>query len=266
MLVDSFGRRFGKLRVSLTPRCNFRCTYCRPATGVPVPRPSELLSLDEIVTVCRVAATLGMTRIRLTGGEPLVRRGVAGLVERLLGEGGAADVGMTTNGSLLPRHARPLAAAGLGGVNISLDTLDRGRATSLARADVLPSVLAGIEAALDAGLAVKLNAVVVPGINDAPSDLAALVRFAGDRGVTLRFIEYMPMGQSGHDNGGTRATVTAAIVRRRSSRGRHRSWSGVDRIDAGRSRSSRGRPSTARGSALSQASATGSATPATGCG
>ena len=214
-LRDGHGRGFAKLRVSLTPACNFRCTYCRPATGVPLPAAGELLSYDEIVRTARVAATLGMRRVRLTGGEPLVRPNVAGLVRRLLQETGVEDVGLTTNGSLLPRHAASLAKAGLAGVNVSLDTLDRAAAARLARADVLASVLAGIDAALDAGLAVKLNAVVMPGVNDSPDDLANLAIYATSRRCELRFIEYMPMGQSGRDNGGTAATVTAAQIRRR---------------------------------------------------
>ncbi len=200
--------------MSLTHACNFRCTYCRPATGVAVPPTDELLSFDEIVRVCRVAVGLGMRRMRLTGGEPLVRPGVADLVRRLR-DVGVESVGMTTNGSLLPGHAPDLAAAGLAGVNISLDTLDRQQAAELARADVLPTVLAGIDAALDARLAVKLNTVLMPGVNDSPDDLLALVRFAGEKRVPLRFIEYMPMGQSGTANGGTTATLTAAQIRRR---------------------------------------------------
>ena len=214
-LCDGSGRAFGKLRVSLTPACNFRCTYCRPAAGVPVPSAGELLTFDEILAVANVAAGLGMRRVRLTGGEPLLRPGVPDLVRGLLAEAGAADVGVTTNGSLLVRHARALAAAGLGGANVSLDTLDRHAAAKLARADVLPGVLDGIDAALDAGLAVKLNAVVMPGVNDAPDDLAALAAYARARDVPLRFIEYMPMGQSGRANGGTASTVTAAAIRRR---------------------------------------------------
>ena len=178
-----------------------------------MPPERELLSLGEIERVCRVAMTLGMIKVRLTGGEPLVRRGVASLVRRLVDLG--LDVGMTSNGSLLRRHAGDLAAAGLGGVNVSLDTLDRGRAAELARGDVLPGVLDGIDAALDAGLKVKLNAVVTPGVNDAPDDLADLCGYAADKGVPLRFIEYMPMGVSGDAHGGTASTVTAAEVRRR---------------------------------------------------
>ena len=212
-LRDRFGRGFAKLRVSLTPACNFRCTYCRPATGIAVPPAGELLTFDEIERTCRVAASLGMKRVRLTGGEPLVRPGAVDLVRRLARLG--LDVAMTTNGSLLRRYAPGLAEAGLSGVNISLDTLDRQRAADLARADVLPGVLDGIEAALEAGLRVKLNCVAMPGVNDGASDLADLCRYAIERGVPLRFIEYMPMGVSGGLNGGTKSTVTAAEVRRR---------------------------------------------------
>ena len=214
-LRDRYKRTFGKLRISLTPACNFRCTYCRPATGVPVPPPSELLSFDEIVRVAGVAVELGMTKLRLTGGEPLVRPEVPQLVQRLSAEAGATSVGMTSNGSLLRRHAAALNSAGLSSVNVSLDTLDRHRASQLARADVLPDVLDGIEAAIDAGLPVKLNAVVMPGVNDAPDDLADLCGYAAARRVPLRFIEYMPMGQTGDALHGTASTVTAAETRRR---------------------------------------------------
>ncbi len=212
-LVDGFNRRFGKLRVSLTHACNFRCTYCRPAEGVAVPPESKLLSIDEIVRVCRVAATLGMTRIRLTGGEPLLRSGVVGLVAKLRGDAHISDVAMTTNASLLRHHATPLRDAGLEGVNISLDTLCPRTAAKLARGDVLAAVLDGIAAACDVGLAVKLNCVVVPNVNDSPADLASLVRYATDVNVPIRFIEYMPMGVSGDINGS--AIVTAATMRQR---------------------------------------------------
>ena len=210
-LRDRFGRRFGSLRVSLTPRCNFRCTYCRPATGEPAAVPDSWLTTDELARVVRVGASLGFARVRLTGGEPLLRRGAVGLVADLKRTPGVREVAVTTNASLLDRHAAGLAAAGVDRVNISLDSLDRDTAADLARGDVLPAVLRGIEAAVAAGLPRKFNAVVIGGVND--GELGDLVRFARDRGDEVRFIEYMPMGTARHDMAGR--FVSAAAMRER---------------------------------------------------
>ena len=211
-LRDSHGRRFAYLRVSVTPRCNFRCVYCMPAEGVRLPPKHDLLTLDEIARIVRVAAGLGFAKVRLTGGEPLARSGVVGLIRDIASTPGIGEVAMTTNASLLPKQAAELKAAGLGRVNISLDSLDRDAAARLARRDVLPSILAGIDAAIAAGLGpIKLNCVVLPGVND--GELGDLVRYAAGRDLEIRFIEYMPMGSARLD--AANQTMTAEQMRRR---------------------------------------------------
>lgn len=194
-LVDRFGRTHRDLRISLTDLCSLRCTYCMPAEGVPWLQRSSMLTTDELERVARVAAELGVTEIRLTGGEPLLRPDVVDVVRRLArlrGVAGPLDISMTTNGIRLPKLVDELVAAGLQRVNISLDTLDRERFHSLTRRDHLDEVIAGIRAARDAGLApVKLNAVAMRGVND--DEIVDLVRFAHDEGVQMRFIEQMPL-------------------------------------------------------------------------
>ena len=192
VLQDRHARAFRSLRVSLTPACNFACVYCRPADHRTFRHGSDLLSLGEIARVVRVAAALGFRKVRLTGGEPLVRPHVPDLVQDLKAVPGVEQVALTTNGSLLPKHATRLAAAGLDRANVSLDSLDRMTAATLAGRDVLADVLAGLDAAAAAGLPVKLNVVPVRGVND--HEAAALVRFGAARGWEVRFIEYMPMG------------------------------------------------------------------------
>jgi GTP 3',8-cyclase len=190
-LTDGFARRVSYLRISVTDRCNYRCTYCMPAEGMVFSRRAELLSFEEIERVARVFAGLGVRRIRLTGGEPTVRTNLTDLVARLAALEGIEQVVMTSNGHLLPTMAAPLAAAGLREVNVSLDTLDPERFRAVTRRGDLDQVVAGIDAALAAGLRVKLNAVALAGVNE--DELGALCAFAWERGVTLRFIEHMPM-------------------------------------------------------------------------
>lgn len=190
-LLDGFGRVARKLRVSVTDRCNFRCTYCMPAQPVWLPKAS-ILTFEEIERIVRVAVACGVRKVRLTGGEPLVRRGIVDLVRRLAAVRGLDGLGMTTNGCFLGELARPLAEAGLRSLNVSLDTLDRGRFRAMARIDGLARTLAGIEAARDAGFAaIKLNAVVVRGGNE--DEIPALCRYGRERGLPVRFIEYMPL-------------------------------------------------------------------------
>lgn len=190
-LVDSFGRVHTNLRISVTDRCNIRCVYCMPETVTFLPR-QQLLTFEEIERVVRVAAQLGITKVRLTGGEPLVRRDLPDLVERLVAVPGIADVGLTTNGILLAPLAQPLFAAGLRRINISLDTLDPARFRSLTRRDGLVQVLAGIQAAREVGFRpIKLNAIAIKGMTEA--DLVPLAEFALEQGAELRFIEYMPL-------------------------------------------------------------------------
>lgn len=190
-LVDRFGRQVRKLRVSVTDRCNFRCVYCMPEDVQFLPR-DEILTFDEITRVVRVAAGMGVQKIRLTGGEPLLRPGLPELVARLRAVPGIESVSMTTNGFFLPDQAAALKAAGLDGVNISLDTLDPERFRQIARRGDLQQVLAGIEAAHAAGIRpIKINCVVMRGIND--SEVTTLLRWAQDKPYHVRFIEFMPL-------------------------------------------------------------------------
>jgi cyclic pyranopterin phosphate synthase len=188
-LVDTFGRVATDLRVSLTDKCNLRCTYCMPAEGLTwLPTP-ELLSDDEIVRLVTVAASLGVRTVRLTGGEPLIRPGLPGLVSRLAD---LVDLSLTTNGLGLTRLAQPLAHAGLARINVSLDTLRPDRFLSLTRRDRLDDVIAGLAAAAAAGLSpVKVNTVLMRGVND--DEAGDLLEWCLARGYELRFIEQMPL-------------------------------------------------------------------------
>jgi len=194
---DALGGALRDLRVSVTDRCNFRCPYCMPrdlfgADHAFLPR-DELLSFEEITRVVTVFAGLGVTKVRLTGGEPLLRRDLPDLVRRIAAVEGITDLAMTTNGSLLATLAGPLRDAGLTRVTVSLDSLDPQAFQALGDTNVpLSQVLAGIEAASTAGLPVKLNAVLRRGVND--DGLLDLAGYARDRGYTLRVIEYMDVG------------------------------------------------------------------------
>jgi cyclic pyranopterin phosphate synthase len=194
-LRDSFSRVISYLRISVTDRCNFRCVYCMPAEGIATVARDQILSFEEISRVVRVGVSLGLRKIRLTGGEPTVRADLPLLVQMLRGIDGVREIAMTTNAARLEMLAPPLKSAGLDRVNISLDSLNREQTAALARRDVLPAVLAGIDAAVAAGLTpLKLNAVVMRGIND--HELADLLKFAHARNAEMRFIEYMPMGDA----------------------------------------------------------------------
>lgn len=191
-MYDQFGRNIRYLRVSVTDRCNLRCRYCMPEEGVEWVDHSAILSYEQIVRLVRLAAGLGVEKVRLTGGEPLVRKGLAGLVKELKSIDGIRTVSLTTNGVLLAEQLPGLLEAGLDGVNLSLDTLDRAQFASLTRRDELPRALEGLEAALAApGLTVKVNCVPSGG-NDA--QLVPLAALARDRDLTVRFIELMPIG------------------------------------------------------------------------
>ncbi|HEY5135320.1 MAG TPA: GTP 3',8-cyclase MoaA [Candidatus Nanopelagicales bacterium] len=195
-LVDTFGRVHKDLRVSLTDRCNLRCTYCMPndfADWLPGP---ELLSTDELMLVLEIATSLGIDGVRLTGGEPLLRADVVDVVRRINELPTPPRISVTTNGLKLVTLAQPLRDAGLERVNVSLDTLDRDRFKALTFRDRFDDVLAGIEAAQRAGLApVKVNSVLMRGVND--DEAPALLRRALDEGWRLRFIEQMPLDPSG---------------------------------------------------------------------
>ncbi|CAN5468117.1 GTP 3',8-cyclase MoaA [soil metagenome] len=191
-LVDAFGRTAADLRISLTDKCSLRCTYCMPAEGLDWMSKDKVLSDDEIVRLASVFVGLGVTTIRLTGGEPLVRAGVAGLVSRLAALEPRPGLSLTTNALALADKAELLATSGLDRVNISLDTLDRQKFHDLTRRDRLDDVLAGLRAASDAGLSpVKVNAVLMRDVNldEAPR----LLQWALESGYQMRFIEHMPL-------------------------------------------------------------------------
>ncbi len=195
-LSDSFQRPIDYLRLSVTDRCNLRCVYCMPPQGVPLLPRADLLSYEEIVLILRAAAELGITKVRITGGEPLVRLGLPDLIAMIAAIKTIDDISMTTNGTLLARYAAELKAAGLRRVNVSLDTLKPDKFERITRGNYLSNVLNGIEAARSAGLnPVKLNMVVMAGVND-----DELVDFAArtiDNEWHVRFIELMPVAGNG---------------------------------------------------------------------
>lgn len=194
-LRDNFNRPINYLRISVTDRCNFRCVYCMPANGVAPCSHADILTYEEIALVARAAAGLGISKIRLTGGEPLVRLGLVDLVRQLAAIPGIDDLALSTNGSLLARFAAPLKAAGLRRINVSLDTTRPDRFAQFTRTSKLPDVLAGIEAAEKAGLLpIKINAVVIRGMND--DELVEMAVRTIERDWHVRFIELMPMGQT----------------------------------------------------------------------
>jgi GTP 3',8-cyclase len=191
-LIDSFGRVHNNLRISVTDRCNLRCTYCMSEDVVFMDR-AELLTFEEITHFVRVAAPLGIDKVRLTGGEPLMRRDMPALVRMIREIEGIRDIGLTTNGILLADQAQALFDAGLRRINISLDTLDPARFRDIARRDGLEKVLDGIHAAKRAGFhPIKINAVSIRGITE--PEVVPLARFARQYGLEMRFIEYMPIG------------------------------------------------------------------------
>jgi GTP 3',8-cyclase len=195
VVSDGFGRRISYLRISLTDRCNLRCVYCMPEFGVPYDLREDLLSLPEIMRVVRLLAENGLTKVRLTGGEPLVRgRDIVSLIEQIASLPQIVDIGLTTNGVLLAPLANDLYAVGLKRINISLDTLQRDRFIKIARADQFDNAVAGLRAARAAGFApIKLNMVVMRGIND--DEILDFARLTIKDDYQVRFLEYMPIGQ-----------------------------------------------------------------------
>jgi cyclic pyranopterin phosphate synthase len=190
-LLDSFERVHSDLRVSVTDRCNIRCFYCMPETGGAFSPMQALLSFEQILQFVSVVSRLGVDKIRLTGGEPLLRPKLPDLVAGLTHVPGIRDLALTTNGLLLSSAAEPLFAAGLRRLNIHLDTLDRARFETITRRDELSRVLAGIDRAIAAGFRIKLNAVAIKGLTE--PDIVPLVRFARERNMEVRFIEFMPL-------------------------------------------------------------------------
>ena len=198
-LVDPFGRTVKYLRVSVTDRCDFRCQYCMAEEMTFLPK-SEVLSLEELDRVCAAFVRKGVEKIRLTGGEPLVRKDIMLLVNRLsrhLKSGALKELTVTTNGSQLPKLAGKLAAAGIRRINVSVDSFKPEKFREITRRGDLDTVLAGIKAARDAGMAVKINAVALKGVNDDEYD--DMIRWCGETSTDMTLIETMPMGEVDHD-------------------------------------------------------------------
>ncbi len=188
---DSYGREIEYMRISVTDRCNFRCRYCMPEGIEKVPM-ARILTYEEIAGIAEAASELGISRFKITGGEPLVRKGVPSLISMLKGIDGVRQVTMTTNGSLLYRYISELAVAGLNGINVSLDTLKNQKFKELTGGGELEEVLISVDEAIAYGLDIKLNTVIQKGFND--DEVIDLVRFADDKGLDIRFIELMPIG------------------------------------------------------------------------
>jgi len=196
-MIDPFGRRISYLRVSVTDRCDFRCVYCMAEDMTFLPK-ADLLTLEELDRLCSVFITKGVRKLRLTGGEPLVRRNVMSLIRSLsrhLKSGALEELTLTTNGSQLARFAGELAECGVQRLNVSLDTLEAAKFREITRWGDLDKVLAGIDAAQAAGLHVKINAVALKGVND--DEIPAMIDWAHGRGMDLTLIEVMPMGEIG---------------------------------------------------------------------
>lgn len=211
-LVDTRGRTYRYLRLSVTDRCDLACVYCMPPSGEEEHSTrNELLSFEEATRLVSIVSRMGIRRVRLTGGEPLVRRDVVRLVDRIRSETTIESLVMTTNATRLAELAKPLADAGLTGVNVSIDSLDAAKFRAVTRGGDLGSVLAGLRAALDAGLEVKLNTVALRGTND--DEVEAIVDYAWSLGVVPRFIELMPLGEAANLPSETR--ISADEIRAR---------------------------------------------------
>ncbi len=196
LLADNFGRLHDNLRISVTDRCNIRCFYCMPEEDVKYAPRQEILSFEEIERFARVAVSLGVTKIRVTGGEPLVRKDLPLLIAKLCAIPGVHDVALTTNGVLLARHAQALYDAGLRRLNIHLDTLDRDRFLKITRRDDLGKVLDGIQTAQKLGFGpIKINAVAVKNLVE--PDIVPLARYGREHGIEIRYIEFMPLDSQG---------------------------------------------------------------------
>ena len=195
-MLDQYKRNINYMRISVTELCNLRCRYCMPVEGICKKEHKEMLSEDELVQAVEAAVSLGITKLRITGGEPLVKRNILSICRRIAAVNGIREVCMTTNGILLPALAVPLREAGVTRLNISLDTLDRKKYAYITRGGALDDAWAGIEAALSAGYQkVKLNAVLIGGFND--EEIAALAELTKQYPLDVRFIEMMPMYNSG---------------------------------------------------------------------
>ena len=198
-MTDAFGREIYYLRLSVTERCNLRCRYCMPAEGICKKSHEEMLTEDEMILAVEAAAALGFKKLRITGGEPLVKKNLLSICSRAAAVDGIEEICLTTNGTLLPHLAKPLREAGVSRVNISLDTLDREKYAYMTRRGALSSALAGIESAIDAGFTrIKINTVLIGGFND--NEICDLAALTVNYPVDVRFIELMPMdGSRGFD-------------------------------------------------------------------
>ena len=211
-MKDAYGRKIEYLRISLTDKCNLRCKYCMPAEGIGLMKHSEVLTLEEICRTARVLTEMGVCRIRLTGGEPLVRRGIVGLMQSLKELPAHPELAMTTNGVLLADRLEELVSVGLQSVNISLDTRNRDVYRELTGTDGFEAVERSIDLALQMGLPVKLNCVPIRGIND--GELADLAEYARDRKIDVRFIELMPMGCAREYRGVSESEILEILEKR----------------------------------------------------
>ena len=189
MLIDGFGRKHDYLRVSVTERCNFRCQYCMPEKPFSWVPKENLLSYEDLFKFIKVSNDEGITKVRITGGEPLLREGLDQFIKMIYDYKNDLDLALTTNGFLLPKVAQKLKDAGLKRINISLDSMTAATAAKIAQKDVLETVLEGIQAADDAGLKIKINCVPIKGINDV--DVIEVLDFCKSKGYTVRFIEFM---------------------------------------------------------------------------
>lgn len=195
-LIDGFDRLHDNLRISVTDRCNIRCFYCMPEDGVKFMPREEILSFEEIARFARVAVSLGVRKLRITGGEPLVRKNLPVLIEKLVAIPGVEDIALTTNAVLLEDQAEDLYRAGLRRLNVHLDTLDRARFEHITRRDDLPKVLAGLDKAQTLGFGpIKINAVAVKNLVE--PDIVPLAQFGRERGIEIRYIEFMPLDAQG---------------------------------------------------------------------
>lgn len=198
-LIDAFGRKIEYLRLSVTDRCDLRCAYCMPKDFDGYEEPENWLSFDEIERILRLFATRGLRRVRLTGGEPLLRNRISDLVRRIRSIPGIDDLSLSTNGTQLTKHARALREAGVTRLNVSLDTLQPERFTAITRRDALNEVLDGLKTARQTGFApIKINMVWLAGTND--DELEEMIAFCRDGGFILRLIETMPMGETGRNS------------------------------------------------------------------
>ncbi len=192
-MKDGLSRTIDYIRISVTDRCNLRCLYCMPEDGIEAMHHEDILTYGEIKKICEAGARLGIRKIKITGGEPLVRKDIEDLIRALKGICGIQDVTMTTNGCLLKEKAATLKAAGLSSVNVSLDTLDPKRFARITRRDCFDSVMEGIEGAVQAGLNVKVNCAVMEKLKK--EEVLAFAKFSEERQIPVRFIEMMPIGQ-----------------------------------------------------------------------